>query len=109
LVCLPWVVVGVFASAPASQGCCRKKGAGLVGLLWFCVVCVVGSLFFCVGREGEVVVTVVCYVLFVAAVVFGCGLWSSYLGRVFFAGTVPRSSLLTLLGCVVCAGCFRFW
>jgi hypothetical protein len=99
LVCLPCgVVVGVFASAPALQGCCRKKGVGLVGLLCFCVVCVVCLVGFGFGRSGEVVVTVVCYVLLWAGVVFGCGLWSSYLGRVFFAGTVPRSSLLRLLG-----------
>jgi hypothetical protein len=89
----------VFLLPPLLRRVAAKRVvACLVGLLCFCVVCVVCLVGFGFGRGGEVVVTVVCYVLLWAGVVFGCGLWSSYLGRVFFAGTVPRSSLLTLLG-----------
>jgi hypothetical protein len=43
LVCLSgvgWVVVGVFASAPASQGCSRKGGGGFGGVVVFlCGLC----------------------------------------------------------------------
>ena len=60
--CCDGCLFGLFFLAPPLRGVAVGGVFGLVGVLWFCVVCVVGSALCCFLRVEVVVVCVGCLV-----------------------------------------------
>jgi hypothetical protein len=83
--CCDGCLFGLFLLAPLlSQGCCRVV-FGLGGVLWFCVVCVVGSALCCFLRGGGVMCVLV----------------------VWFFWEQPSGARAVVVGWLGVGGCFR--